>query len=336
MQIGPFSILNPVILAPMAGVTDPVFRAICRDQGAGLTVSEMISADTTLYASEKTRARLSVAEGDDGPRSVQIAGADPDKVAEAAVFNVRAGADIIDINMGCPAKKVCRNLAGSALLGDTALVRRILARTVAAVDVPVTLKIRTGTDRQNRNGVEVARIAEQEGVAALAVHGRTRADRFTGSAEYDTIKAIKQAVSMPVIANGDIRSGADAQAVLAYTGADAVMIGRATQGNPWIFREILDYLQHGHAAKPPDFLEIHGVLKRHLAGLYRLHGDARGVRVARKHIAWYCREKSGVAEFRQAVNLAETRDRQIELVDRFFEHASSRQSGSACTRMYAA
>lgn len=320
MRVGNFSISNPVILAPMAGVTDPIFRSICHELGAGLTVSEMVSADTTLYASEKTRSRLSSDSEGERPRSVQIVGADPDKLAEAAQYNVRLGADIIDINMGCPAKKVCRKLAGSALLGDTAVVQRILSRTVAAVDVPVTLKMRTGTDSENRNGVEIARLAEREGIQAIAIHGRTRADKYNGEAEYDTIRAIKQNVSIPVIANGDIRNGVDARSVLDYTGADAVMIGRASQGNPWIFTEISDYLLSGCAAKPPDFLEVYTVLTRHLRGLYKLHGENRGVRVARKHIAWYCKDKRGAASFRQAINSSETIVEQTRLLDRYFEN----------------
>ncbi len=320
MQIGPFQLTTPVMLAPMAGITDSIFRSICGDLGAGLTVSEMVSADTTLYAKKKSLTRLSSLNEGRQPRSVQIVGADPYKMAEAAAFNVKAGADLIDINMGCPAKKICKKLAGSALLADPKLVRLILRRVVKAVNVPVTLKIRTGTDQLNRNGVEISLLAQQEGIQAVAIHGRTRADRFLGIAEYATIKEIKESVTIPVIANGDIRSGMDAQKVLNYTAADAVMVGRASRGNPWIFKEVVQYLHNGHALKPPDSLEIYNTLRRHLTGLYGLYGENRGVRVARKHISWYCGEKPGSAVFRKQVNQVETVVEQLKLVDRFFEY----------------
>ncbi|MCB1754500.1 MAG: tRNA dihydrouridine synthase DusB [Gammaproteobacteria bacterium] len=337
MHIGQFSLPSRVVLAPMAGVTDATFRAICTSLGAGLAVSEMISADTSLYASDKTLNRLQrLDEAQGGPHAVQIVGADPVKIAEAAVFNVKSGADIIDINMGCPAKKVCKKLAGSALLADPGLVRKILRSTVKAVEVPVTLKIRTGTDRQNRNGVEIARMAEREGIQAIAVHGRTRADKYNGRAEYDTIREIKQSVSIPVLANGDIRSARDAQKVLDYTGADAVMIGRAAQGNPWIFRQVSEYLQTGELIKPPTRTAIYKVLLRHLHGLYKLHGEYRGVRVARKHIAWYCRDSIGVAEFRQAINTAETIAGQLDLVERFFADFSEQKNDVLHPRIDAA
>lgn len=337
MQIGDFIVPGGAVLAPMAGVTDATFRSICTGLGASLTVSEMISADTSLYARDKTRNRLLRGEGDSGPHVVQIVGADPGRIAEAAVYNVKSGADIIDINMGCPAKKVCKKLAGSALLAEPGLVKKILRSVVSAVDVPVTLKIRTGSDRENRNGVEIAKIAEREGIQAIAVHGRTRADRFSGVAEYDTIRNIKQSVAIPVVANGDIRSGEDALKVLTLTGADAVMIGRAAQGNPWIFREVLEYLGRGQATRPPSSQEVYEVLLSHLRGLYSLHGEYRGVRIARKHVAWYCRDKAGVAAFRQAINKAETTAEQLSMIDRFFAgDVNPENDDSTYFRTYAA
>lgn len=321
----------------MAGITDATFRSICFDLGAGLTVSEMVSADTTLYASQKTLTRLTALDDEENNlRSVQIVGSDPYKMAEAAAYNVKLGADIIDINMGCPAKKVCKKLAGSALLADPGLVKKILQHVVRSVSIPVTLKIRTGTEPANINGVEIARIAENEGIQALAIHGRTRADKFKGFAEYDTIKEIKQTIAIPVIANGDIRSGEDAVRVLEYTGADAVMIGRAAQGNPWIFREIGGYLQGGKKVSPPEISEMYETVFRHLQGLYALHGEYRGVRIARKHIAWYCREKKGVAEFRQKINTVDSVTDQLKLVGQFFDDASGCASGSAHSRVDAA
>ncbi|MDO6459971.1 tRNA dihydrouridine synthase DusB [Granulosicoccaceae sp. 1_MG-2023] len=336
MQIGPYRIGVPLVLAPMAGITDAPFRAICEEQGAGLTVSEMISADTSLYASDKTRSRLVRQNVGERPHSVQIVGSEPAQIAQAAQLNVQAGAQIIDINMGCPAKKVCRKAAGSALLSDEPLVEAILRAAVAAVDVPVTLKIRTGPDRQNRNGVRVAKIAEDAGIAALTVHGRTRADRFTGEAEYDTIAAIVDAVSIPVIANGDIRSAADAVRVRDYTGAAAVMIGRAAQGNPWIFREAAAALQGLALPAPPDAGEIHRTLVRHLEGLYALHGQYRGVRIARKHIAWYCRERSGVAAFRNEINKIDSIEGQLARIDHFFSATECRAPCPPDTRENAA
>lgn len=336
MQIGPYRINVPLVLAPMAGITDAPFRAICEALGAGLTVSEMISADTSLYASDKTRSRLARQGGGDRPHSVQIVGSEPQQIADAARLNVAAGADIIDINMGCPAKKVCRKAAGSALLSDEKLVGEILQAAVAAVDVPVTLKIRTGPDRANRNGVRVAKIAEDAGVAALTVHGRTRADRFTGEAEYDTIAEIVSAVSLPVIANGDIRSADQAVRVRDYTGSAAVMIGRAAQGNPWIFREAAAALQ-GQALPPgPTTDEVHQTLIAHLHGLYALHGEYRGVRIARKHIAWYCRERAGVAAFRAEINRIDSIAGQLARIDRFFSATDCRNPCPGDTRDNAA
>lgn len=336
MQIGPHRIAAPLVLAPMAGITDAPFRAICERLGAGLTVSEMISADTTLYASDKTRTRL-VRQGTGGhPHSVQIVGSEPQQIAAAARLNAEAGADIIDINMGCPAKKVCRKAAGSALLSDEKLVAEILDAAVKSVDIPVTLKIRTGPDRANRNGVRVAKIAEESGIVALTVHGRTRADRFTGEAEYDTIAQIVSAVDIPVIANGDIRSGADAVRVRDYTSAAAVMIGRAAQGNPWIFQQAAAALRGEPHPAEPDGEEVHRTLVEHLQGLYALHGEYRGVRIARKHIAWYCRERPGVAAFRAEINQIDSTAEQLARIDHFFSATDCRNLCPSGTRDNAA
>ncbi|SFF62776.1 tRNA-U20-dihydrouridine synthase [Fontimonas thermophila] len=301
MRIGPYLVDPPLVLAPMAGVTDRPFRQLCRRLGAGLAVSEMTTSDARLWHTDKSRLRRDHA-GEAGPIAVQIAGYDPRQMAEAARFNVAHGAQIIDINMGCPAKKVCRVDAGSALLRDEGLVARICAAVVAAVDVPVTLKIRTGYTRAQRNGVAIARIAEDCGIQALAVHGRTREDHFRGSAEYDTIAAIKQAVRIPVIANGDIDSPQKARDVRAATGADALMVGRAAQGRPWLFREIAHFLATGQHLAPPAPEEIRRWLLEHLDALYAFYGEDRGVRVARKHIQWYCQDHPGSAEFWQRVN----------------------------------
>ncbi|WP_439860780.1 tRNA dihydrouridine synthase DusB [Pseudomonas sp. MBLB4136] len=315
--IGPYRLPNSLILAPMAGVTDRPFRQLCRRLGAGLVVSEMVTSDVRLWSSRKSSLRLPHA-GDPEPRSVQIAGGDPLMLAEAARRNVELGAQIIDINMGCPAKKVCNKAAGSALLKDQDLVREILHAVVAAVDVPVTLKIRTGWDRQNKNGVEVAKIAEQAGIAALAVHGRTRADLYTGDAEYDTIAAIKQAVSMPVFANGDIDSPEKAKAVLAATGADALLIGRAAQGRPWIFREIEHYLRTGEKLPAPGLPELERILLEHLAALHAFYGEVMGVRIARKHVGWYLATLPGAREFRAQFNRLDSTDAQCAEIRLFF------------------
>ena len=303
-RIGPYTLPNRLILAPMAGVTDRPFRQLCRRLGAGLVVSEMVTSDVRLWNSRKSSLRLLHA-GDPEPRSVQIAGGDPQMMADAARKNVELGAQIIDINMGCPAKKVCNKAAGSALLRDEPLVREILDAVVAAVDVPVTLKIRTGWDRQNKNGITVAKIAEDAGIAALSVHGRTRADLYTGEAEYDTIAAIKQAISIPVFANGDIDSPQKAKAVLDATGADALLIGRAAQGRPWIFREIGHFLATGEHLAPPLVAEVRRLLLDHLQDHYSLYGELTGVRSARKHIAWYLRALPGGEAFRQHINTIE-------------------------------
>ena len=315
--IGPYTLPNQLILAPMAGVTDRPFRLLCRRLGAGLVVSEMVTSDVRLWNTRKSSLRLLHA-GDPEPRSVQIAGGDPQMLAEAARRNVELGAQIIDINMGCPAKKVCNKAAGSALLKDQQLVREILDAVVAAVDVPVTLKIRTGWDRQNKNGVEVAKIAEQAGIAALAVHGRTRADLYTGEAEYDTIAAIKQAVSMPVFANGDIDSPEKAKAVLAATGADALLIGRAAQGRPWIFREIEHFLRTGEKLPAPGLLELERILLEHLAALHAFYGEVMGVRIARKHVGWYLATLPGAREFRAQFNRLDSTDAQCAEIRLFF------------------
>ncbi|HBH36382.1 MAG TPA: tRNA dihydrouridine synthase DusB [Gammaproteobacteria bacterium] len=317
MKIGHHKLCNQLILAPMAGVTDRPFRQLCRRLGAGLAVSEMVTADTSLWGSKKSLLRLDH-QGETGPVAVQILGADPQKMAMAARINVDRGADIIDINMGCPAKKVCRVAAGSALMRDEKLVSEILLSTVKAVDVPVTLKIRTGWDHQQRNAVKIALIAEQSGVAAVTIHGRTRADRFTGEAEYGTIRTAKQRLSIPVIANGDIDSPQKAKQVLAYTGADAIMIGRAAQGRPWIFDEIQHYLQTGHLAPARSSQWICSILLEHLEELYRHYGTQHGVQIARKHIGWYSRSHPDSAEFRKAVFLTESPDAQQQMIRDYF------------------
>ncbi|MFP5440517.1 MAG: tRNA dihydrouridine synthase DusB [Gammaproteobacteria bacterium] len=319
MQIGPYRIEQPVVLAPMAGVTDLPFRALCRRLGAGLVVAEMLTANHALWHTPKSRLRR-VHEDEPAPRSVQIAGAEPAMLADAARLCVEGGAQIVDINMGCPAKKVCSRAAGSALLRDESLVREILAAVVCSVDVPVTLKIRTGWAPDERNGVRIARLAEDSGIAALAVHGRTRADRFNGHAEYDTIAAIKQAVRIPVIANGDISTPQQARAVLAHTGADAVMIGRAAQGNPWIFREISHFLATGHELPPPDAAELRTTVHGHLDALHAHYGEHMGVRIARKHVGWYLDARAGWD--RNAFNNAACAAQQHDLVDDFFLRAA--------------
>jgi tRNA-dihydrouridine synthase B len=289
MRIGPYTLPSPVVLAPMAGVTDRPFRVLCRQFGAGLAASEMLSSDMRLWQTPKSRRRMDHA-GEPEPRVVQLAGADPQALAAAARANVALGAQIIDLNMGCPAKKVCGRLCGSALLADEALVARILDAVVSAVDVPVTLKIRTGWDRTQRNGVNIARLAQQHGIAALAVHGRTRADFYNGDAEYDTIRAIKLQVSMPVFANGDIGDAQKAHEVLDFTGADGVMIGRASHGAPWIFRAVNQQLHAGNAPPPLLRAEVRDIILAHLDSLYSFYGEESGVRIARKHLGWYCEQ----------------------------------------------
>lgn len=317
MRIGPHQLKSNLFLAPMAGVTDRPFRQLCKQLGAGMAASEMVSSNSLLWGSEKTLRRADHA-GEDEPRAVQIAGADPEMMAQAARINVERGAQIIDINMGCPAKKVCNVMAGSALLQDEPLVARILDAVVKSVAVPVTLKIRTGWDRTHKNGVAVARLAESLGVQALAVHGRTRADLFQGDADYDTIAAIKSAVTIPVIANGDITTPEKAAQVLHQTGADGLMVGRAAQGNPWIFREISHFLATGTHLPAPPVSEVRDTLLAHLDNLYRFYGEATGVRVARKHIGWYSKGLVGGALFRNSVNRVETVAEQLALVVDFF------------------
>lgn len=317
MQIGPYKLKNNLVVAPMAGVTDRPFRILCKKLGAGLAVSEMVTSNSLLYGSEKTLRRANH-EGEVEPISVQIAGADPRMMAEAAKYNVDNGAQIIDINMGCPAKKICNVMAGSALLKDEPLVSQILKAVVAAVDVPVTLKIRTGWDKQNRNAITVARMAEDIGVQALAMHGRTRACAYMGDAEYDTIAAVKQAINIPLIANGDITTPEKAKYVLDYTGADAVMIGRAAQGRPWIFREIEHFLETGAHLPPPTVTEIHQVMLEHLNDLYAFYGDLTGMRVARKHISWYTKGLVGSANFRHNMNQLQTIELQLDAINTFF------------------
>jgi tRNA-dihydrouridine synthase B len=289
LQIGPYVLPSAVVLAPMAGVTDRPFRILCRSFGAGLAASEMITSDTRLWNTSKSRHRMNH-EGEPEPRVVQLAGAEPQALAEAARINVALGAQIIDINMGCPAKKVCGKLCGSALLTDESLVARILETVVRSVEVPVTLKIRTGWNREQRNGVNIACIAQASGIAALAVHGRTRADFYEGAAEYDTIRAIKARVRIPVFANGDVTSPQKARAVLAFTGADGVMIGRASHGAPWIFRAVNAAVSEGNAPPPLLRADVRDIILAHLHSLYLFYGEDSGVRIARKHLGWYCEQ----------------------------------------------
>ena len=328
MQIGPYHITNRLVVAPMAGVTDRPFRQLCKRLGAGMAVSEMVSSNSLLWGSEKTKRRANH-DGETDPRSVQIAGAEPGMMAEAAKHNADNGAQIVDINMGCPAKKVCNVMAGSALLQDEVLVGKILEAVVEAVDIPVTLKIRTGWDRENRNAVNIARIAEQSGIQALAIHGRTRADAYKGDAEYDTIAEVKTRIAIPVIANGDITTPEKAKYVLDYTGADAVMIGRAAQGRPWIFREIDHYLNTGELLAEPGLVEIREILLEHLKNLYAFYGEYTGVRMARKHIAWYSKGQIHGAAFRNAVTRLETIDEQFNMVNEFFAELIDKQEIAA-------
>ena len=322
MRIGPYHLGNAVFAAPMAGASDAIFRKLAVNYGAALAVSEMVSANALLYESAKTKWRLKQLKDDHSVRSVQIAGHDPQMMAQAARLNVDYGAQIIDINMGCPAKKVCNKLAGSALLNDESQVKRILDAVVNAVSVPVTLKIRTGTDPRQRNGVRIARIAQACGVQALAVHGRTRACRFKAPVEYETIRAIKQAVDIPVIANGDIDTGRKAREVLDDTGADGVMIGRAAQGAPWIFSQVIAYLESGKIIADPGSDEIGRQLLSVLEQMYRFYGEYSGVRIARKHIGWYTKGLDGSNEFRKNVNSVESSAEQFTMTREFFKNLS--------------
>jgi tRNA-dihydrouridine synthase B len=318
MQIGPYQLRNNVFVAPMAGVTDRPFRQLCKEMGAGYAVSEMAASNPRLWATDKSTRRTNH-DGEMEPKAVQIAGADPQLLAEAARFNVGRGAQIIDINMGCPVKKVCNSWCGSALLRDEPLVAELLQAVVSAVDVPVTLKFRTGWDRDHKNALTIARIAEDSGIAMLTLHGRTRADGYKGDAEYDTIAAVKAAVRIPVVANGDIDSPQKAAYVLHYTGADAVMIGRAAQGRPWIFREIDHYLRTGTVLAPPTISEVRERMAQHLKAHYAFYGAYLGVRTARKHIAWYVRDLHEAELFRQQMNRIDDCATQLAAVDAFFE-----------------
>ncbi|RQO72806.1 tRNA dihydrouridine synthase DusB [Aquitalea sp. FJL05] len=322
MRIGPYTLKNRLIVAPMAGVTDRPFRMLCKKMGAAMAVSEMITSNKSLWATAKTLRRADHA-GEVEPISVQIAGSDPAQMAEAARINVEQGAQIIDINMGCPAKKVCNVAAGSALLRDEALVGRILDAVVRAVDVPVTLKTRTGWSPEHRNALRVAKLAEDCGIAALALHGRTREDMYRGDAEYDTIRAVKASIGIPLIANGDIDTPHKAQQVLQYTGADAVMIGRAAQGRPWIFREIQHFLDTGALLPPPQVSEISQIMLEHLDDLYGFYGEYSGCRIARKHIAWYTRGLRGSNEFRQAMYQLEDTTTQRQAVAGYFDQLAA-------------
>lgn len=318
MQIGPYTLDNNLIVAPMAGVTDRPFRQLCRRMGAGLAVSEMLSSNPKVWKTDKSLNRMDHM-GETGIRSVQIAGADPDLMAEAAVFNVKNGAQIIDINMGCPAKKVNKKMAGSALMQYPELVEKIVKAVVNAVDVPVTLKTRTGWNPENRNGVEIAKIAERNGIQSLAIHGRTRACMYKGEAEYHTIREIKEAVSIPVIANGDIRTPQQAKEVLAFTKADGLMIGRAAQGRPWIFREVDHFLRTGHILAPPEKEEVRSILLEHVANLHQLYGDVMGPRIARKHVGWYLEDHDTDRSFRKQFNGIESGDVQLETLNAYFD-----------------
>jgi tRNA-dihydrouridine synthase B len=317
VKIGPYEIATPLALAPMAGVTDLVFRVLCKKMGAGMAATEMTTSDASLWNSAKSKFRMDHT-GEPAPIIVQIAGADPAKLADAARHNVDHGAQIIDINMGCPAKKVCNVMAGSALLQDEPLVARILDAVVKAVNVPVTLKIRTGWNHANRNGVVIAKLAEAAGIQALAVHGRTRVDLYQGEAEYDTIAAIKQAVRLPIFANGDIDSPEKALLVLQKTGVDGLMIGRAAQGRPWIFGQLAAYLQQGVVLPAPDNAAVCAILCGHLRALYGFYGEELGLKIARKHIGWYAKEHPERMAIRDIVLRAESADIQLALTEQFF------------------
>ncbi|MDF1763054.1 MAG: tRNA dihydrouridine synthase DusB [Oleibacter sp.] len=314
--IGPYTLPNPVVLAPMAGVTDLPFRRLCRQLGAGLVVGEMVSGNADLRHTRKSQLRLDHS-GEPAPIAVQIVGGDPQVMADSARFNVENGAQIIDINMGCPAKKVCNKAAGSALLRDEALVNDILQAVTEAVNVPVTLKIRTGWSPEHRNAITIAQLAQRAGIVSLAVHGRTRACGYGNTVEYDTIRAVKQAVSIPVFANGDITDAKKAAEVMQYTGADGVLIGRAAQGRPWIFREIVHYLNTGQSLPEPSLDEIAFILKNHMRGLYEFYGEYLGCRIARKHVSWYAKSQPGDV-FRKQFNQLEDPEAQLHAVTEFF------------------
>jgi tRNA-dihydrouridine synthase B len=318
LKIGPYTLDNNLVLAPMAGVTDKPFRVLCKRMGAGLCVSEMTTSDPRFWNTAKSRHRMDH-DGEPAPISVQIAGTEPEQLAAAARWNVEHGAQLVDINMGCPAKKVCNAWAGSALMRDEPRVAAILAAVVAAVDVPVTLKIRTGWDAENRNAPAIARIAEDCGIAALSVHGRTRDQLYTGEAEYETIARVKSMLRIPVLANGDVDSPEKAAEVLARTGCDGLLIGRAAQGRPWIFREIAHYLATGERLAEPTLAEVRDVLLGHLEALHAFYGEESGVRIARKHLGWYAKDRPANAAFRVVANAAVSGARQIELTRAYFD-----------------
>ncbi|MBI6549169.1 tRNA dihydrouridine synthase DusB [Xenorhabdus lircayensis] len=319
MRIGQYQLKNCLIAAPMAGITDRPFRSLCYHMGAGMAVSEMLSSNPQVWKTDKSRLRM-VHSDEPGVRSVQIAGSDPDEMAAAAKINVNNGAQIIDINMGCPAKKVNRKLAGSALLRYPELVEKILSAVVNAVDVPVTLKIRTGWSPEERNCVEIAQLAERCGIQALTIHGRTRACLFNGEAEYDNIRTVKQTVAIPIIANGDITDPLKARAVLDYTGADALMIGRAAQGRPWIFREIQHYLETGELLPPMPFGDVQRLMSEHVRELHDFYGQGKGVRIARKHVSWYLKGHAPDDQFRRTFNAIEDASEQLEALEAYFEN----------------
>ena len=317
MRIGHYQLKNRILLAPMAGITDQPFRRICAHYGAGLTFSEMMSTNPQVWHTEKSKLRLAHHQ-DAGINAVQIAGSDPNEMAQAAQVNVEYGAQIIDINMGCPAKKVNRKMAGSALLQYPDLVQQILEAVVKSVNVPVTLKIRTGWDTENRNCVEIAKIAEQSGIQALTVHGRTRACKFDGVVEYDSIKAVKQAVSIPVIANGDMISPQQAKFVLDYTGADGVMIGRGALGRPWVFQTMVGLVEHNSIVNEPSLEEKCSVILQHIRELHQFYGDEKGYRIARKHIAWYLQDIQPHSVFKQDFNAITSASAQLDALEQFF------------------
>jgi tRNA-dihydrouridine synthase B len=323
MHIGPYQLRNQLIVAPMAGVTDRPFRMLCKKMGAGHAVSEMITANQLLYGTTKTRRRVNFS-GELAPVSVQIAGADPQMLAQAAQHNVALGAQIIDINMGCPAKKVCNVMAGSALLQNESLVGRILETVVKAVEVPVTLKTRLGWDHGHQNILRVAKLAQEAGIQALAIHGRTRACGYSGQADYTLIKAVRETIDIPVIANGDIDTPSKARQVLNQTGADAIMIGRAAQGRPWIFREIQYFLETGCIAPPPTVMEIRDLLVEHLLDHYTFYGEYSGCRIARKHIAWYTKGLPESNAFRRHMYQLETTQAQLTSVKHYFDQLADK------------
>lgn len=327
-SIGPYTLPNPVILAPMAGVTDRPFRQLCRRLGAGLVVGEMVSADPSLRNTRKSQLRLDHS-GEPEPIAVQIVGGDPQILANSARFNASNGAQIIDINMGCPAKKVCNKAAGSALLKDEVLVKDILQAVVEAVDVPVSLKIRTGWSPEHRNAPRIAELAQAAGIVSLAVHGRTRACGYKNTVEYDTIRTVKQAVDIPVFANGDITDARKAAEVMAYTQADGVLIGRAAQGRPWIFREVAHFLATGELLPTPELAEIERILLAHMVDLYEFYGDYLGVRIARKHVGWYLQQHDDGSAFRKAFNQLESSEQQLAAVASFFRDTVRRKGMAA-------